>query len=398
MTATTARTVTVAERRARLARRHRLLAGERTDDVVQIADDLLALHSSDPATVFLSAWVRMATPSQEAVERALYQERSLVRHHAMRRTLWVASRPMIGLMNVAASRKVSANERRKAVAMLTHAGIPRPAQWLERAEQHVLDRLHEHGTLTTRELGLLVPELTTKIETSPGNPKTAVVAAHTRVLSLLGFDARIVRTRPTGDWPNSAYAWAALDTWLGEPLPALDERATAAGLATAWLHSFGPGTTADLTWWMGWTKTQTSRALADVGAVPVTLEDSPEPGWLAPDDVAVEGAPEPWVAVLPSLDATTMGWKQRTWYLPDEAGEAFDRNGNAGCTLWVDGRVVGAWTQGKDGGLRHLWFTDVPARRRRQVEQRLAEVGDMIAPAVVTERFPGLSRTRLLKE
>ena len=44
-----------------------------------------------------------------------------------------------------------------------------------------------------------------------------------------------------------------------------------------------------------------------------------------------------------------MGWKLRDWYLPAAAADAFDRNGNAGPTLWVDGRVVGAWAQAPDG-------------------------------------------------
>ena len=47
-----------AERRARLAVRHRLLPARRTDDVVAIADDLVALHSSDPVTVYLSGALR----------------------------------------------------------------------------------------------------------------------------------------------------------------------------------------------------------------------------------------------------------------------------------------------------------------------------------------------------
>ena len=51
------RTVTADERRARLARRHRLLPEDRTDDVARIADDLVALHSTDPVTVYLSAMV-----------------------------------------------------------------------------------------------------------------------------------------------------------------------------------------------------------------------------------------------------------------------------------------------------------------------------------------------------
>ncbi len=49
------------ERRARLARRHLLLPSLRTDDVAAIADAVVALHSTDPVTVHLSAMQRMGT-------------------------------------------------------------------------------------------------------------------------------------------------------------------------------------------------------------------------------------------------------------------------------------------------------------------------------------------------
>ena len=60
----------MSERRARLARRHRLVPSTRTDDVAAIADSLVALHSSDPVSVFLSAMARMRHPSIAAVEDA----------------------------------------------------------------------------------------------------------------------------------------------------------------------------------------------------------------------------------------------------------------------------------------------------------------------------------------
>ncbi len=81
------RRITVGERRARLARRHRLVPATRTDDVAAIADSVVALHSSDPVSVFLSALARMRHPSIAAVEAALYEARSVIRFHAMRRTL-----------------------------------------------------------------------------------------------------------------------------------------------------------------------------------------------------------------------------------------------------------------------------------------------------------------------
>ncbi|MDG1086961.1 MAG: hypothetical protein P8P20_04420 [Acidimicrobiales bacterium] len=58
------------ERRWRLAERHRLTESLRIDDVAAIADGLVALHSSDPATVHMSVLVRMSKPSIGAVEHA----------------------------------------------------------------------------------------------------------------------------------------------------------------------------------------------------------------------------------------------------------------------------------------------------------------------------------------
>ena len=59
--------------------------------------------------------------------------------------------------------------------------------------------------------------------------------------------------------------------------------------------------------------------------------------------------PRRWVALLPGLDPTVMGWKERDWYLGPHAARLFDRNGNAGPTVWSDGRVVGGWGQRRDG-------------------------------------------------
>jgi len=122
----TTRFVDTVERRARLAVRHRHVAGTHTDDVVAIADGLVALHSTDPVSVYLSAAARMATPSLAAVERALYVERSLVRHHAMRRTLWVFGHEAAGLAHHASTVDVARVQRRLALTMLAEGGIVRP--------------------------------------------------------------------------------------------------------------------------------------------------------------------------------------------------------------------------------------------------------------------------------
>ncbi|HEX6758233.1 MAG TPA: winged helix DNA-binding domain-containing protein [Propionibacteriaceae bacterium] len=379
-------------RRARLAERHRLLPRTRSDNLPEIADDLVALHSSDPVSVFLSAMARMVHPSVGAVERALYTDRSLIRHHGMRRTLWVATPPVVRLMHAAATRDLIATERRRTRQLLARSGVADPDRWLAQAEEQVLADLREHGPSTAREIGQRAATLRQRLQLAPGKAYAAVQSAHTRVLYILGFDGKMLRGQPSR-WVNGAYRYVDAESWLPGGLGDLDPRQAAAELAGRWLQRFGPATTVDLQWWMGWTVARTKQALADCGAVGAELDDGP--GWLAADDPPIDPV-EQWVAVLPGLDPTIMGWKQRDWYLPSTSVEVFDSAGNGGPSLWVDGRVVGAWAQTRDGTIHTHYFERVAAARRREIDQRISELKSWIGDTRFTVRFPGDIHARLL--
>ena len=131
----------------------------------------------------------------------------------------------------------------------------------------------------------------------------------------------------------------------------------------------------------------TKRALADVGAVEVELDEGP--GYLLPDDLDEVGAPEPSTALLPGLDPSTMGWKQRGFHLdPAHVPLLFDRNGNGGPTLWVDGRVVGGWTQRKDGEIALRILSDVGAAARDAIAPAGRRPAALLGEVRFSVRFP----------
>ncbi len=390
------RSIDLEERRARLARRHLLLPGSRTDDVAAVSDALVALHSTDPVTVYLSVLARMAHPSLSAVDAALHEERSLVRHHALRRTLWVATPDVVRLLHASASRRLVEVERRSTLTALTGSGVDDPEAWLADAEAQVLAHLHAHGPSTARQVGESLPALTRSLVV--GGPRWGQTqAAHTRVLLVLGFAGRVLRTRPLGTWISGAYRYAAADDWLPGGLegPAgLDEAAGRAALVGRYLDRFGPVTTEDVRWWLGSTLAATRAALAAVGAEEVDLDGSP--GWVVAGNPAAD-PPEPWVAALPSLDPTTMGWKERGWYLSEAAAhDAFDRNGNAGPTLWVDGRVVGVWAQDAEGVPVTHYVEQVAASRRAELDERLQVLLTATGGTRTSVRFPPRVHPRLV--
>jgi hypothetical protein len=381
------RRISAAERLARLVRRHRLSPDNRTDDVVAIADDLAGLHSTDPVTVHLSVAARMRTPVLPAVDEALYEQRTLVRHHAMRRTLWVLGHELARAAHHSSTLTLLARQRTLLLDAVAGAGLGSdPQDWVAAASEEILAALADKGPQSARELGKLVPHLAVPLTIGTGR-NAAVQAAHTRVLLVLGFEGRVLRARPTGTWINGQYRWAATDAWLprfGEPL---DPRTAAAVLARHWLRAFGPGTRADLQWWAGWTVATTTRALADVGAVEVGLDEGT--GYVLPDDLDPEPPAAPSVALLPGLDPSTMGWKQRGFHLdPAHVPLLFDRNGNGGPTVWVDGRIVGGWVQRADGTIAVRVLEDIGAERRAVVDDMAHELEGLLGDVRFSVRFP----------
>ena len=397
--------VSTSERRTRLARHHRLLPEERTDEVATIADDLVALHSSDPTTVYLSAFARMENPSVAAVDAALYDDRSLVRHHAMRRTIWVMSRAVTTVANASSTRKVAASERKKMLGWLDAAPeIDDSIRWLDDATERVVNLLHETGTALTREIGQRLPDLKIGLIAAPGTRNATELNAHTRVPLLAAMEGLLVRARPAGSWASGQYSWAALDEWIDglslRPADGPSVREASADLAARLLGRFGPMTTADLQWWTGWTKSQTKEAIADIHAVEVDLDDGAT-GWVTADDPILDGAAaddhEPWVAMLPGLDPTTMGWKQRDWYVEDRlVSRLFDRWGNAGPTIWVDGRIVGGWAQGQKGELAIELYEELSPEQCEQLEGEMVRLLRAIGDTRYSIRFPSPSHKDLV--
>ena len=338
------RTITDVQRRARLARRHAL--AEPAASVAAATEAMTCLHATEPASVHLAAFARCGA-SIEEVDKALYDDRSVVKQLAMRRTVFAFPRDLLPAVWGSAAARVAAQQRDRLARDVAKAGVTDdgPA-WVEATSAAVLATLHERGPMTTAQLRASLPALAERLVVSPGKKYGGEFPVAPRVLTTLAASGRIVRGENDGGWKLSRPRWTVTDDWVdvGPPLP---EAEGYAALVHSWLRTFGPGTEADIVWWLGATKAAVRRALADLEAVEVGLAHGP--GWVLPDDLDDEEPVEPWAALLPALDPTTMGWKERGFYLGDHAERLFDTNGNAGPTAWWDGRVVGGWTQREDG-------------------------------------------------
>jgi Winged helix DNA-binding domain len=358
------------ERRARLAVRHALAPAYRVDSPEAATRAMTVLHATDAATVYLSSWARVESLRIADVDGELYERRSLVRQLAMRRTLFVFPRDLLPAVWPSASARVAGIERARMVKDVVKAGLADDGDaWLDRARSEVLNLLVDApGARSAIEIRQAVPMIDMKVAVSAGEVWSAA-----RVVTHLSATADIVRGTNNGRWAASRPQWTLMRHWLGEIPEWCNPGDGYRELTRRWLRTFGPGTVDDLVWWLGATKTVVRKALTELDAVAVTL-DGGGTGWILPDDF--EDVPDPgsWVALLPPLDPTVMGWQGRDFYLGPHRELVFDSRGNAGATVWADGRIVGVWGQDAAGVVEMRLLERLSARVRRAADDEAARL------------------------
>jgi hypothetical protein len=386
--------IDVAERRRRLGMRHALSPAARAADPVEAARRVVALHATDPASVFIAVWARTDSVAPAAIAEALYERRTLVRMLGMRRTMFVVPADLRPVIQESTMPRIESAQRRLLVRHLRElAAVRDPEPWLGDVERSVLAALAARGGLATAEqLAGDEPRLRTQLVMAEGKPYQATQNITSRVLLLLGAQGHIVRGLPTGSLLSQRYQWALAQQWLpsaGEALPPAQARAE---LARRWLTAFGPAPLDDLRWWTGWTAAEVKQAVADLQVREVDTGGAA--GIVLPGDEDRSPAGGPWVALLPALDPTVMGWSERGWFLGGHEQALFDRSGNAGPTVWLDGRVVGGWAQRRDGEIAVKLLEDVGADAATLVQAEAAGLQGWLGALRVIPRF----RTPLERE
>ncbi|MFC5186274.1 winged helix DNA-binding domain-containing protein [Actinomadura harenae] len=385
------RSISVAQRRARLGVRHRLAAAGRTDDPLAVARSLTALHATDPASVFLQVAARSPAAGPGHVEKALYDDRVLLRLLAMRRTMFVVPNDFLPALQAAVADPLAVKQRRTYGKYIAGAGLggDDPDGWVRDVEESTHAALLRLGAATGAQLSAAEPRLRSRVVMAPGKSYESTTGITTWILVTLGCEGRIVRGRPNGSWVSSQYVWSPVETWLPEGVPSLPVDEARAEVVRRYLRTFGPATAVDVKWWTGWTAGEVKKALAGLD----TAET--DAGIVLADDLEPVPAPEPWAALLPALDATPMGWKERDFYLdPGHVPALFDRNGNIGPSVWWDGRIVGGWGQDADDAVVFRFLEDAGSDARSAVAAEAERMTAFLDGVRITPRF----RTPLERE
>ena len=377
----------IEERRARLVRRHRLGPADRAGSALDATRSLVVLHSTDAATVFLSLHARTDL-TQDDIEHELYEERSLVRMLGMRRTLFVVPRELVPVVEAAATRAIAARERKRLEQMIAGSELSKqPAAWLRRAMATALREVEARGEAFTSDLTKSVPVTGKRLRFGSGTKWEATQSAGSRILPQLAMERRVVRGRPRTTWVNGQYRWVPTATWLGAEIEPMEHSLPAQAVLLETLarglrprdrdrpalvdrldrtrHACRarrlPARRGRSRRREGLRARGRPRADRDPGALRRALADA------RPDDDGLEGARVlPRTARAPALRLAPA---------------------TPGPTVWWEGRVVGGWSQRRDGEIAFRLLEDIGAEAVAAIEAEAARTQAWIGDARFSPSF-----------
>jgi hypothetical protein len=178
--------------------------------------------------------------------------------------------------------------------------------------------------------------------------------------------------------------------WLPGLRP-VDGDAALRTLVTRYLHAYGPATPQHFAKWLGIPPRYAAGLFGKLAGELEYVELDGEPGWTVAGDTGTPSQPHRGIRLLPYFDAYVVAGQPRERLYPGAAAtRALTPAGQAGNypVLLVDGVVGGVWHQRRSG--RRLAITVEPLReltapQRRQLDDEISLVGAVMqATATLT--------------
>jgi uncharacterized protein YcaQ len=319
-------------------RRHHLIDRAAPSEMLQVTARIGGIHAQVMSSAELTLHARVEGLEREAVARALWEERSLVKLWAMRGTLHLLPAAELDTW---------------LGALATYDHYRKPA-WLRAFEltEEQLERLVDvigealdGRPLTREELGAAVariagePELADKVQGSWG-PYLKPASFHGCLCFGPNDGQKVTFTRP--------------DSWLGRELAPPEPEAALREVTRRHLGAFGPAARADLARWWSVQPARAGRMLEALGDQIAEVDVEGTPGWMLrehAEEAAAEDPPERLVRLLPGFDMWVIGAARDAAALldPAEKKRVYRNQGWISPVLLVNGRMDGVWKHERKG-------------------------------------------------
>ncbi len=295
-----------------------LLQRDRELTVEEAVEAAAGIYSTAP-TSYLSFVARVPGFTRADLDRALYEDRTLVRIGALRGSGFLI--PVERIDAVASS-----GDRRA---------------WHEDAvDKAVGQKKRLHWTKQVLEIldGEILPAREIRARLGVSGEESEPVRF---LLSSLTDRRMIVAASGVRSWRDNQHGYAIWDQWLPDhPVRLIDPDEARGEVARWYLHGHGPATVEDFSWWSGLNKTKGRHALDSVAELEGDLYDIGSRHHVGPPS---------GLRLLPIWDTALVTQKTRR-RMVDEGlyPYVYDASGNLTSTVVLDGAVIGVWDRGGD--------------------------------------------------
>ena len=341
-------------------RRHHLVQRAPAGSMLAVASRLCGVHAQLMSSAELTLWARVEALDRRAVQRALWEDRTLVKTWAMRGTLHLLPADELPLWHA---------------ALGTSRRYLRPAQWQKYfgITLEELDRLTDavaaalDGRVMTREE--LVQEVGRLTGSAAFGAKLAESSWGT-ILKPAAFAGRLC----FGPSVGQRVRFTRPDTWLAATPRSVDPQTATAAVTRRFLAAYGPATSHDFArWWGGGGSVSTARQwIAALGDEVSPVELNGASAWMLAAHVRDlrERPSRRSVRLLPGFDQYVIGASYHARHLlpGDLRAKVYRPQGWISPVLLVNGMMQGTWRHERKGSRVEVTiepFVQLPAWVRK---------------------------------
>ncbi|MCB9079415.1 MAG: AlkZ family DNA glycosylase [Anaerolineaceae bacterium] len=370
--------VTLAQARQFILQKNYLTARQ-ASDLPQLVEDIAALPADPFTTPFLAARVRLANFSPGDLLTALGPARLLLKNSLMRSAPFIIEADHYPTFYVATARQRNKDFN----AEFRLWGIEHNAE-IEALGDLIAPMVND-APLSAETIMMQLPVGSVKrlTQSSRGGRVTETTNV-ALTLRWLAANGRLYAANLSTDWRSESPIYGLMSDWYPDlDLTAVPGEAEAQKTVVhRYLTAFGPATEADVSFWTGFGKSETARAIGALSGemTLVMVQGSAGILLLLKSQIdalkGVELPTEPVINVLPADDPfVTAHRASRARYFSDQTLQrrVFNSAGAAKPTILVSGQIVG------------LWGWDQSADQPLLTWQLLTEVDPAVMPLIGAE-------------
>jgi len=319
--------------------KHHLFKKAGRKDLVKVVGDVCGLHAQAATSPYLALWSRVEGFEDKLLDKALFEDKSLVKTWVMRGTLHIVQSKELPVYNRSLRR----------VWFEHHGRYMRAPDWpsIEQRRSLIYPRILQALTQKPLKRKDLVDKVRFLLK-DDSQPYKRLFSGWGGILKETAYEGLTVHAKPC----ERESCFARLNQWLPEiELSSVSEEEAQKQLLIKYLRGYGPATQQDFSLWSGLMAGDAKRAIENASPLleQIRIEGAKGEFWILKEDRRILNSidadePAP-VRLLPKFDSILLGHKDRSRIVKDQYKKLVfkPKAGDIAATVLVDGQVAGTW-------------------------------------------------------